>query len=135
MELTESYILSQLKVKRDRLKADLAKVEIAILAYDGLEEDEYIMSAAENEDLLITKLMYNSRMSREQKVLYVLDKIGEGDINDIANYLMEIDSSTVHPTQRAKIYERLTWVASRMYKAGKIDAYKIKNKNVYRLLK
>ncbi|RKR83477.1 hypothetical protein BDD43_3686 [Mucilaginibacter gracilis] len=133
MELTESYILSQLKVKRERLKSDLAKVEIAIEAYESAEEDAEGMSEAESQDLAITKLMYNARMTREQKVIYVLGKIGEGDINDIANYLMEIDS-TVHPSQRAKIYERLTWVASRMYKAGKIDAYKIKNKNVYRLL-
>jgi hypothetical protein len=143
MELTDSQVLSQLRMKRVRLKIELERVELAIKAFEEVAEVEpldalpYLMEDGEykgdEEDLAITKLMYNARMGREQKVMYVLSKIKQGDVNDIANYLMKIDS-TIHPNERTAIHDRITWVASRMYKAKKIGAIKKGKKNIYKLL-
>jgi len=143
MELTDSQVLSQLKIKRATLKIELERVDIAIRAFEDIGELEELdvlpyMEQPEDfvqgdEELSVAKLMYNPRMSREKKVLYVLSKIRQGDISAIANYLMRVDT-TIHPRETQAIFDRLTWVASRMYKAKKIGAYKEGKKNIYKLL-
>jgi hypothetical protein len=142
IEITDAQVLAQLKMRRVRLKIELERVELGIKAFEDVKEVEeldalpYIVESDEiidDEQLGIAKLMYNPRMSREKKILYVLSKIGQGDVHAIASYLIRIDSNT-HPSDTRQVYDRVTWVASRMYKLGKIDAFKDGKKNVYKLL-
>lgn len=143
MELTDAQVLAQLKMRRVRLKIELERVELAIKAFEDVKEVEeldalpYLIEYEElpidTDEINVAKLMYNPRMSREKKVLYVLSKIGQGDVAAISNYLMRIDNTT-HPKAADKIFERITWVASRMYKAKKIGAIKQGKRNIYKLL-
>jgi len=75
--------------------------------------------------------MYNPTMSMERKILYILDKIVSGDATAITTYLLRIDPNI---TNTDRIYERVTYVASRMYRAGKLDAERIGKKNKYKIL-
>jgi hypothetical protein len=60
----------------------------------------------------------------------VLSKLGEGDVADIAEYIIRIDG---HIKDEQRVYKRVTYVASRMFKTGVIDAVKSGKKNYYKL--
>ncbi|WP_426585289.1 hypothetical protein [Mucilaginibacter sp. R-33] len=137
MELTDEQVLAQLKVRRVKLKMELERVEIAIKAFENIGEINvldampYMMDDLEvDEDLLISTLMYNPKMSAEKKVLFALSKIGKGDATDITEYILRVDGH-IRDTKRA--FERITYVSSRMFKAGKITAEREGKKNVYKL--
>ena len=139
MEITDEQVLAQLKVRRVRLKMELERVNIAIKAFDNIGVINMLDALPHmtedldiDEDLLVNTLMYNSRMTAEKKVMFVLSKIGAGDAGDIADYLMRIDAYIKNPIP---IYHRITHVASKMFKAGKIMAERRGKKNVYTLLK
>jgi hypothetical protein len=137
MALTDAQVLTQLKARRIRLKLELERVEIAIKAFeqidiiDPLEVMPYMVDdIVVDDDLLMSTLLYNPTMSDEKKVLYVLSKIIEGDANAIATYLLRIDP---HIKSAERTYERITYVASRLYRLGKLDAIRMGKKNIYKL--
>jgi hypothetical protein len=137
MSLTDAQVLTQLKARRIRLKMELERVEIAIKAFepidviDPLEIMPYMMDdIVVDDDLLMSALMYNPTMSDEKKVLYVLGKIIEGDANAIATYLLRIDP---HIKSSERTYGRITYVCSRMYRLGKLNAARTGKKNIYKL--
>jgi hypothetical protein len=137
MTLTDAQVLTQLKGRRIKLKLELERVEIAIKAFervdiiDPLEVLPYMVDdIVVDDDLLMSHLMYNPTMSVEKKVLYVLGKIFEGDANAITTYLLRIDP---HIKSTERTYERVTYVCSRMYRLGKLDAVRQGKKNIYKL--
>jgi hypothetical protein len=137
MKLTDAQVLTQLRSRRIRLKLELERVDIAIKAFesitdiDPLEALPYMVEdIVVDDDLLMSHLMYNPTMSVEKKIQYVLEKIGEGDANAITTYLLRIDP---HIKSTERMYERITYVASRMYKLGKIEAVRTGKKNIYKL--
>lgn len=137
MKLTDAQVLTHLKSRRIKLKLELERVEIAIKAFepidhiDPLEIMPYMVDEIMvDDDLLMSALMYNPTMSVEKKVLYVLGKIIEGDANAITTYLLRIDP---HIKSTERTYERVTYVCSRMYKLGKLDAIRQGKKNIYKL--
>jgi len=79
----------------------------------------------------LSKLTYNPRHSAQKKILFVLSRLAQADAMEISQYLMRID-----PLLKSldRVYNRTTHVASRLYKAGKIGADRVGNKNVYKLL-
>lgn len=138
MELTDAQVLAQLKMRRVQLKIQLERVEIAIKAFEKVGEIEYLDALPYlidgeieiDEELSKAMLMYNPKASVNKKIVYILSKIGEGDANDIAEYLLRIDG---HIKNIDRVYNRITYVASRMYRTGVIDAVKRGKKNVYKL--
>ncbi|QTE46019.1 hypothetical protein J3L21_11890 [Mucilaginibacter rubeus] len=129
MDLTDEQVLAQLKVRRVKLKMELDRVEVAIKAFENIGEINildampYMMEDLEvDEDLLISTLMYNPKMTAEKKVIFTLSKIGKGDASDITEYILRIDGH-IKDTKRA--FERITYVCSRMFKSGKITAERV----------
>jgi len=139
MKLTDAQVLTQLKKRRIQLKLELERVDIAIRAFEPVDEidpleilphmveDDIIV----DDDLLMSAMMYNPAMTVEKKILYVLEKIGESDANGITMYLLRIDP---HVKSTERLYERITYLCSRMYKLGKLDAVRKGKKNIYKLL-
>jgi hypothetical protein len=138
MNITDAQVITQLKTRRIKLKLELERVEIAIRAFESIEEIDPFEAIPHlmddimvDDDLVMSSLMYNPTMSADKKVLYVLAKIDSGDANAITTYLLRIDP---HIKNTERIYERITYVASRMYRLGKITAEKVGKRNVYKLI-
>jgi len=138
-ELTDAQVLAQLKVRRVKLKMELERVEIAIKAFENIDMEQVNMLDALpymveditiDDDFANAVLMYNPNDTAERKILYVLDKIGSGTASDIVAYLFRVDG---HIKDTERIYKRVTYVASRMFKSGKITAEQISRKNHYKL--
>jgi hypothetical protein len=137
MKLTDAQVLAQLKSRRIVLKMEIERVEIAITAFekvtdiDPLDALPFMFEEIEvNDDLVASSLLYNPTNSMEKKVLYILEKIGRGDANEITKYLLRIDP---HIKNTERIFDRVTYVASRMYRLGNLDAEKVGKRNFYKL--
>jgi|GEM_PF-2499596 len=138
MKLTDAQVLTQLKRRRIQLKLELERVDIAIRAFEPVDEidpleilphmvDDYVV----DDDLLMSAMMYNPAMTFEKKIQYVLGKITEGDANAITTYILRIDP---HIKDTERLYERITYVCSRMYKLGNLNAVRKGKRNIYSLL-
>jgi len=139
MELSDAQVLAQLKIRRVKLKMELDRVEVAIKAFERIDMEAINMLDALpymveditiDDDFANALLMYNPKDTMEKKIIYVLGKIGSGTASDIAEYLLRIDGH-IKDTQR--VYSRITYVASRMFRLGKITAEQISRKNHYKL--
>jgi hypothetical protein len=141
MEQEDAQVLAQLKKKKVRLKLELERVEIAIRAFEEIDEnnidpldeirfDEDIACNYKDE-LAIATLMYNPKSSYEKKIQFVLSKIGNGDAKEITEYITKIDKDI---KDLQGLYERITYVSSRMSKTGKLNAVKSGKKNLYKLI-
>jgi hypothetical protein len=140
-ELSDAQVLTQLHYKRVRLQWQLDRVNIAIRAYempleiDALEIAQYELEGIENntevdDDLTKAILLYNPKSSNEKKILFALNNIGSGDAYEITQYILKVDG---HIKDANRLFDRVTYYASRMYKAGKLDVDKVGKKNRYRL--
>ncbi|MDB5153048.1 MAG: hypothetical protein JWR54_1799 [Mucilaginibacter sp.] len=138
MDISEAQVLTQLRIKKARLLMELERVNVAIKAFEEIGEvDEldmlpYMMDEAiENPDeLAIATLMYQPKASAEKKIQFVLSKIGKGDAKEITKYLIKIDKDI---KDAVALYERITYVASRMFRFGKLEAERSGKRNLYRL--
>lgn len=141
-DITDAQVLAQLKVRRLRLKAELERVEMAIRAFEDIKDidplDMAIYEAEDlespstiQEDLAVSILMYNPKMSAEKKILYVLGRIGKpSTAQEITEYLVKVDGHIKHVEL---VFNNITYVASRMYKSGKLLANRVGKKNLYYL--
>ena len=138
ISITDKQVLSELRLRRLRLKVELERVDLAIKAFENIKEidplDAVIYEVEEmetSEEIAVSILMYNPRMSTEKKILYVLERLGRpANVQDITEYLVRVDG---HIKNVAALFNNVTYVASRMYKSGKIDADKEGRKNLYYL--
>ena len=141
-ELSEAQVLAQLRLRKVKLKMELERVEIAIRAFEEVEDidrldalpymldDIKLSGMDEDEELAVATLMYNSKMTAEKKILYVLGKLKNADANEIADYILKIDRKI---KDGGKLRERIVYVSSKMFRSGKIGAIKDGKRNVYRL--
>jgi len=138
--ITDAQVLAQLKSRKVRLQIELERVNIAIKAFERVKEidpldaivyeiDELQDSTGIQNDLAVAILMYNPAMTAEKKILYALDNIKSGTAEDISDYIIRVDG---HIKNTNKVYNRITYVASRMYKAGRLEVEKQGNKNIYK---
>ncbi|AMR31975.1 hypothetical protein A0256_11345 [Mucilaginibacter sp. PAMC 26640] len=139
-EMTDAQVLAQLKLRKLKLRMELDRVEMAIKAFENIkaisvldalpymvdDPDEIVF----DDSVMEATLFYNPSMSAEKKVLYVLSKVQFGDAAAITEYILRIDGHVKHAD---RFYSRITYVCSRMFKAGKIVAEKQGKKNIYRL--
>ncbi len=138
MDAQDKQILTQLKVKRVRLLVELERVEIAIKAFENIRDIDpldalpYLMDEVEQDmdELAVATLMYNPKMTAEKKILFVLGKIKRGTALDITEYLLRVDKDI---KDGKALYERITYVSSRMFKFDKLAVSKDGKKNVYYL--
>jgi len=135
-DISDAQVLAQLYRRKAKLSIELEKVNTAIKAFEDVDENSldeldiapYTVEEITDE-LAIATLMYNPKSTAEKKIQFALSKIGKGDATQITQYLLRIDNST---KDEKKLHDRVTYVASRMYKAGKLDAEKIGKKNIYK---
>ncbi len=141
MDELDAQVLAQLRIKKTRLKIELERVELAIKAFEELpdELDElevlpYMLDEIpqSEDDLAVAILMYKPKASAEKKIQYVLSKIGSGDAKRITEYLLNIDKGI---KDAEALHERITYVSSRMFRRGEINATKSGKRNVYSLKK
>jgi hypothetical protein len=141
-DVTDAQVLTQLKRRKVKLQLELERVEIAIRAFETnitidlldaavYEVEEQTDTTIIQDDLAMSILMYNPRLTAEKKIEYALSKIGSADADQISSYLVRIDG---HVKNADRFYNNITYVASRMYKAGKLSAEKVGKRNVYRLV-
>lgn len=140
MEITDQQVLAQLKLRRIKLKLELERVDIAIKAFEDIDEKniDFLEAAPylveemmpDNDEMAVAMLLYNPKSSYEKKIKFVLSKIGEGDAGEITQYILRIDRKI---KDENALHERITYVASRLYKQKEIEANKVGKKNVYRL--
>lgn len=76
-------------------------------------------------------MLYDYKATLEEKVFYVLTRIGAGDTIDIANYILILDKEI---KDKQTVYKRITFITSKMYREGLIDATKLNRRNVYKLI-
>ncbi|MDB5117799.1 MAG: hypothetical protein JWQ79_3291 [Mucilaginibacter sp.] len=136
MELTDAQVLEQLKYRKLRLQLEMENVDRAIKAFTNITEIDPLDAAIYmdeeiviDDDFGMALLSYNPKMSAQKKVLYALGRIKKGNARDIVDYIIRVDG---HIKDTRKLSDRITWIASRMYKQGAIDAERIGRKNVYK---
>jgi hypothetical protein len=139
MGLSDAQVLAQLKVRRVKLKMELDRIEVAIKAFENIDVEAINMLDAlpymvediqVDDEFAEALLMYNPKDTIEKKIIYILGKIKSGSASDIAEYLLRIDG---HIKDTSRVYSRITYVASRMFRTGKITAERTRKKNIYRL--
>ena len=140
MELTDAQVLAQLRIRRIKLKMELDKVEIAIKAFERVDVEsmnmlELLPYATDeidvDEDFMQSVLIYNPKDSVEKKIVFILGKIGSGTAEDICEYLLRIDG---HIKDGKRVFNRVTYVASRMFRLGQITADRAGRRNIYKLI-
>ncbi len=141
MKITDTQVVAQLKLRRAKLKVELERVEIAIRAFQEVDEKnmDYLEAApylveeiitADNDEMAQAILLYNPRDSYNRKIKYALSKIGEGSATHITQYLLQIDRKIKEVNN---FHQRITYSASRMYKQGEIAARQDGRINIYKL--
>ncbi|MES2428609.1 MAG: hypothetical protein V4560_16625 [Bacteroidota bacterium] len=142
-DITDAQVLAQLRTRKLRLQLELERVNIAIRAFENIKdidpldaivfelEDPLSDNFGVDDTLAKSILMYNPKMSMEKKILYVLEEIGNGDAHAITEYLLKVDG---HIKDTVKLFNSVTYSASRMYKTGKLNVSKEGKKNVYKLI-
>jgi len=142
-DITDTQVLKQLRTRRVRLQMELERVNLAIKAFEDIKDidpldavlydlDEEDLNVAKEVDLAEAILMYNPKMTAEKKIEYALRQLKTAEANEIAEYLLKVDG---HIKDATKFFNNITYVASRMYKIGKLGADKAGKKNRYKLLK
>lgn len=139
MEQEDAQVLAQLYRRKAKLSIELERVNVAIQAFEEIDENSLeeldvapYMIEANKDEMAIATLMYNPKWTIEKKIIYVLSKINKGTVKQIVEYLIQIDRDEKDPQQ---LFENVTFKASRMYKAGKIDAEKEGKRNIYKTKK
>jgi hypothetical protein len=136
MDALDAQVLTQLRVKKARLMVELERVNIAIKAFENIRDIDpldalpYLMDEVVDDvdELAIATLMYNPKSTIEKKIQFVLSKITRGDARDITEYITKIDKSV---EDVKALYDRVTYVSSRLYRLGKLSAQREGKKNVY----
>jgi hypothetical protein len=121
--------LHSLKEQRKQLIKDLEAVTLAINALELPKRISDVNPDHYNEAVAMAVLEYTHKFTLEEKIFYVLGKIGAGDAVDISNYILLIDK-TIKNDKR--VYDRITFYASKMYRNGLIDAVKQGRRNLYK---
>ncbi|SEO05538.1 hypothetical protein SAMN05192574_105133 [Mucilaginibacter gossypiicola] len=143
---TYNEIIRQLSLEKTRLLAELEHLEKTInsltILKNGVNIDkltnENITNSTdknsqrknyyENVDVDIPKA-YNRELTTIQLFFYVLDELGEGTVDELVKYVLEIDSSLDQP----HVFSRFRDIASGLFRAGKIYADTTKKKYKYSL--
>lgn len=137
--MTDAQVLEQLKLRKIRLKIELERVELAIRAFEKIKTIDPLDFAAYSaddlelqvdEDLSASILMYNPSLSVEKKIHYALSQIGRGTAKEITAYLIRVDG---HIKNAKEFHERITYLTSRLYRLGNINAEKDGKRNIYYL--
>jgi hypothetical protein len=142
-DISDAQVLKELRLRKVRLKMELDRVEIAIKAFENIKDVDpldvaiYELDDVGNyndikDDLTKSILLYNPKMTAEKKILYALNHIEKGDASDITEYILKVDG---HIKNTDKLFNNITYVASKMYCNGKLDAERVGKKNKYLLLK
>ena len=140
MQLTDEKILAHLKARHEKLKLEAELVETAIKIFEDTvpgPSDIVISLPGQGEtadtyaDYAGSLLTYNPKDKVENKIIFILGKIGYGDTEEIVDYLLRVD----HDIKDIKrVYSRIDRVANRMFMNGLITSEKIGKKSVYKLI-
>lgn len=140
-DISDTQVLAQLRSRKLRLQLELERVDIAIRAFENIKDIDpldaaiYELDEAESvisvqDELATAILLYNPKMTAEKKIEYALKQIGTGNTHEITEYLLRVDG---HVTDVTRLFNNVTFVASRMYRAGRLGVDKVGNKNRYKL--
>ena len=89
-EVSEEEIVIFLKSKRESLKQELEKVEVALNAITGADFSTPNYSFTPNIDKEIPN-SYSSKLKMDKKILFALNEIKSGDKQDILNQLQVLE--------------------------------------------
>ncbi|MCH7399399.1 hypothetical protein MM236_15460 [Belliella sp. DSM 107340] len=89
-EVSEEEIIMFLKSKRESLKQELEKVEVALNAITGTDFSTANYSFTPTIDKEIPN-SYSSKLKMDKKILYALNEIKSGDKQDILNHLQVLE--------------------------------------------
>jgi len=140
MQLTDEKILAHLKARQEKLKLEAELVETAIKIFEDTAPGPIDMPgslpglvepAGANADFANALLTYNPKDKVEHKIIFILRKIGHGDVDEIVGYLLRIDH---HIKDIKRVYSRVNHVANKMLMNGVITADAIGMKTVYKLI-
>jgi len=115
-------VLAQLQMRKTRLTIELKRVNAAIEAFEDVNDlnDLDVLAAIHTkedqpdfeevkDEIAIATMMYNSRMTYEHKIMYVLGKITQGDAKQIADYILIVDTKMATKDIKG-LYARVTYV-------------------------
>ncbi|MCH7415062.1 hypothetical protein MM213_16290 [Belliella sp. R4-6] len=89
-EVSEEEIVMFLKSKRESLKQELEKVEVALNAITGTDFSTANYSFTPTIDKEIPN-SYSSKLKMDKKILFALNEIKSGDKQDILNHLQVLE--------------------------------------------
>jgi hypothetical protein len=139
----DAQVIAQLRLRKIKLIIEMERVDLAIKAFDQIDDLEeldllpYSMegvvdNTCDEDEIAIATLLYKPNDTIEKKIQFVLSKLGKGDVKAIAEYLCVIDKDI---KDAKKLFDSITFKASRMYRVGKLSIEKYGKKNVYLLKK
>jgi len=125
-----SEILDKLYIQRTTLLKQLEAVNNAIIGFGGRLPSSTAVTSLLSTNLSVSTLPdYPSKGTNEEKIKYILGKIGKSTATRIAEFIQQAEQ--VPDDKSDKLHGIITMVASSMYTSGKIKAEKDGKRNLY----
>lgn len=139
--ISDSQVLVQLRLRKLRLQLELERVDAAIRAFENIKDIDPLDAVLYSDEIEIDTtpiqdemaraiLLYNPKMTAEKKIEFALKAIESGDTHDITEYILRVDG---HIKDTTRLFNNITFVASRMLNSGKLVAEKFGKRNVFKL--